>query len=70
MIDLLSIIRMNMTLQEEKLRTLLLKVQMIIHLGQPFLMMIVDVHMVTNQIQVLVLECQQVMFMELMMMKV
>ena len=59
-----------MTLQEEKLRTLLLKVLMIIHLGQLFLMMIVDVQMLTNQIQVLVLDFQQVMFMELMIMKV
>ena len=70
MTDLLSIIRMNMIIPIGKLRTLLLKVQMIIHLGQLFLMMIVDAHMVTNQIQVLVLDFQKVMLMVLMIQKV
>ena len=69
MTDLLSIIRMNMTIPIEKLKTLLLKVLMIILIGQQFLMMIVDVLTVTNQIQVLVLEFQKVMLMELMILK-
>ena len=63
MIDLLSIIRMNIKIQEEKLKTLLLKDLMIIPTGQLFLMMIVGHQMLMNQIQVLVLECQQVTMM-------
>ena len=60
MTDSLSIIRMNTIIPTEKLRTLLLKVQMIILIGQLFLMMIVDALTVTNQIQVLVSEFHRV----------
>ena len=54
---------MNMIIQEEKLKTLLLKDLMIIPTGQLFLMIIVEHQVLTNQIQVLVLECQQVITM-------